>query len=49
MKHRRSEIKKINKLRGDPENEISVQADAIYNNNLYSGIGKNTLSACYTV
>lgn len=40
MKSRRAELKKINQLRGKPENEIPVQSDGIYNNNLYSGVGK---------
>ena len=40
MKMRRNGLKKINKLRGRPENEINIQADGIYNNSLYSGVGK---------
>ena len=40
MKMRRNALKKINKLRGRPETEINIQADGIYNNSLYSGVGK---------
>ncbi|MCU7801218.1 MAG: hypothetical protein KZQ70_14055 [gamma proteobacterium symbiont of Lucinoma myriamae] len=40
MLSRRAELKKINRLRGRPENEIAVQSDGIYNNSLYSGVGK---------
>lgn len=40
MKERRNALKKINRLRGRSENEINIQADGIYNNSLYSGVGK---------
>ena len=40
MKTRRAGLKRINLLRGRPENEISVQSDGIFNNPLYSGVGK---------
>ena len=33
-------VKTVNKIRGMPENEITVQADGIYNNSLFSGVGK---------
>ena len=40
MKARRQGLKTINILRGRPAGEISVQSDGIFNNPLYSGIGK---------
>ena len=40
MKMRRNGLKKNNKLRGRPENKKNIQADGIYNNSLYSGVGK---------
>ena len=40
MKSRRNVVKTVNKIRGMPENEITVQADGIYNNSLFSGVGK---------
>lgn len=40
MKARRQGLKTINILRGRPAGEISVQSDEIFNNPLYSGIGK---------
>ena len=40
MKARRRSLKTINLLRGMPETEISVQCDGMFNNPLYSGIGK---------
>ena len=42
MKRRDELVKKNNNLIGMPENEIHIQADGIYNNSLYSGVGKNT-------
>lgn len=40
MKVRRTELKLINQLRGRPENQIAIQADGLYNNALYAGVGK---------
>lgn len=40
MKARRRSLKTINLLRGMPETEIAVQCDGMFNNPLYSGIGK---------
>ena len=44
MKTRRAGLKRINLLRGRPVNEISVQSDGIFNNPLYSGVGKHLFS-----
>lgn len=53
MKRIREELKEINKYRGLPQNVINVQADGMYNNNLYSGVGKTPFQpatqASYTV
>ena len=40
MKARRKALKTINLLRGQPETEIAIQSDGMFNNPLYSGIGK---------
>ena len=40
MKSRRNVVKTVNKIRGMPENEMTVQADGIYNNSLFFGVGK---------
>ena len=40
MKARRKTLRTINLLRGQPETEIAVQSDGMFNNPLYSGIGK---------
>ena len=40
MKSRRNVVKTVNKIRGMPENEITVLADRIYNNSLFPGVGK---------
>ena len=41
MKRRREEIIEINKLRGkENPNQISLQTDGMYNNPLYSGVGR---------
>ena len=40
MKARRRSLKTINLLRGMPETEVSVQCDGMFNNPLYSEIGK---------
>lgn len=41
MKRRRQRLIQVNKLRGlENPNEINVQCDGMYNNNIYSGIGK---------
>lgn len=40
MKERRKSLRTINLLRGKPETEIAVQSDGMFNNPLYSGIGK---------
>ena len=40
MKARRKTLRTINLLRGQPETEIAVQYDGMFNNPLYSGIGK---------
>ena len=40
MKKRRTRLKHINELRGVDSTLISVQSDGVYNNPLYSGIGK---------
>ena len=39
MQARRQTLKTINLLRGQPETEISVQCDGMFNNPLFSGIG----------
>ena len=41
MKSRRNVVKTVNKIRGMTENDVIVQADGIYNNNLFSSEGKN--------
>lgn len=38
MKQRRADLIDINRLRGNPLNEISVQSDGVYNNSLWSGV-----------
>ena len=40
MKQRRARLKKVNEIRGVDSSIISVQGDGMYNNPLYSGIGK---------
>lgn len=40
MKTRREGLKTINRLRGRPANEIAIQSDGVFNNPLYSGVGK---------
>ena len=40
MSERRGEIKEINKLRGNVPNVVNVEGDGMYNNPLYSGVGK---------
>ena len=40
MSMRLQQLKKLNRWQGRPENEIPVQIDGVYNNNLYSGVGK---------
>ena len=53
MKARRQGLKTINILRGRPVGEMSVQSDGIFNNPLYSGIGKTpfqpTTQCSYTM
>jgi len=39
------QLKNTNKLRGDPEGVIDIEADGAYNNKLYSGVGKTTFQA----
>ena len=39
MQARRQTLKTINLLRGQPETEIAVQCDGMFNNPLFSGIG----------
>ena len=41
IKARRKTLRTINLLRGQPETEIAVQSDGMFNNPLYSGIGKS--------
>ena len=40
MKSQRNVVKTVNKIRGMPENDIIVQADGVYNNSWFSGVGK---------
>ena len=40
MIKRREEIKVINEIRGSNRNVVNVEADGMYNNPLYSGVGK---------
>ena len=40
MKARRKSLKTINLFRGQPETDIAIQSDGMFNNPLYSGIGK---------
>ena len=40
MSKRLHQLGKINRWQGRPENEIPVQVDGVYNNNLYSGVGR---------
>ena len=40
MKSRRKLIRKINLYKNQPENEISGECDGVYNNSLYSGVGR---------
>lgn len=40
LAHQRHLLKEVNTLRGDKPNVINIQADCVYNNALYSGIGK---------
>lgn len=53
MKQRCEGLKKINRLRGEQEHLIPVEADGAYNNNLYSGTGhtpfQTATQAVYTV
>ena len=53
MKARRQGLKTINLLRGQPAGEISVQSDGVFNNALYSGIGRTPFQpatqCCYTM
>lgn len=42
---RRQQLKRINVLRGHPENVINIEADGAYNNKLYSGVGKTPYQA----
>lgn len=53
MRRIRAELKLVNKYRNEPINQIPIQADGQYNNNLYSGVGKTPFQpatqASYTV
>ncbi|XP_045199019.2 uncharacterized protein LOC123553351 [Mercenaria mercenaria] len=40
MSERIQQLKKINKLKGRPETHIAAEVDAVYNNSLYSGVGR---------
>lgn len=40
LRHQRQLLKTVNVLRGDEPSTINVQADCVYNNALYSGVGK---------
>ena len=40
MKSRRKLIKKINVYNNKPENQISGECDGVYNNSLYTGVGR---------
>ena len=40
MHTKREQLKEINRIRGADSNIINIQSDGMYNNALYSGIGK---------
>ena len=40
MRKRREKLKEVQRQKGCSENVIDVQSDGLYNNNLYSGVGK---------
>ena len=40
MAARRENLKKINRMRGDPESVINVESDGAYNNKLHTGVGR---------
>ena len=48
MKSRRNVVKIVNKIRGMPEYQIIVQANGIYNNSLFSGVGKILFSLLHS-
>ena len=43
MQRRCEDLKKINKLRNEPEHVINVECDGAYNNKLYSGVGRTLM------
>ncbi|KAK3106993.1 hypothetical protein FSP39_004584 [Pinctada imbricata] len=43
MQRRREDLKKINKLRNEPEHVINIECDGAYNNKLYSGVGRTLM------
>ncbi|XP_045185911.1 uncharacterized protein LOC123543910 [Mercenaria mercenaria] len=53
MKRIRNELQEINKYRNRPANKINIQADGMYNNNLYGGVGRTPFQpatqATYTI
>ena len=42
MKSQRNVVRTVNKIRVMPETDIIAQADGIYINSLFSGVGKTT-------
>ena len=45
MHARRPQLKAISKWRNRPEDQVDVEADGMYNNNLYSGVEKTPFQA----
>jgi hypothetical protein len=45
MKCRTEKTKRILRMRNRPDNEFAVQSDSVYNNNLFSAIGKSPFQA----
>ena len=45
MYARRQQLKTISKWRNRPEDQVAVEADGMYNNSLYSGMGKTPFQA----
>lgn len=45
MKCRLAKTKRVLQIRNRPTNELQVQSDSVYNNSLYSAVGKNPFQA----
>ena len=49
MGQRLEQIKKLNTVKGLPQNQIAAEVDGVYNNTLYSGVGRTPFQAATQV